>query len=287
MQCRCAAAVLLAACGAGNSASAPVTPPQPAAPVETRCAAGTHLDTGGACVADVVAAPAPPSTADPASAPPARSGAGVDALAAEQIRAVADANHAALQTCFAPAAQKDPTLRGIVTVALTVDEMGNVTSTALSDSTLRNDDGQRSDAVEACVVRQVRGWRFPPSAGDTETTLPFPFGTPRKPWEGDRTSVNGRLPPEAIKHVIRSNFGRFRQCYEDGLRRHPKLSGRVQVKFVIDRSGAVASSIDDGSDLPDTAAVACVVRAFGALQFPQPEGGLVTVVYPIVFNPND
>jgi hypothetical protein len=30
-----------------------------------------------------------------------------------------------------------------------------------------------------------------------------------------------------------------------------------------------------------------VVRGFGNLSFPQPEGGMVTVVYPIMFNPGD
>src|SRR6185312_13816821 len=47
------------------------------------------------------------------------------------------------------------------------------------------------------------------------------------------TSVNGRLPPEAIQRVIRQNFGRMRLCYETGLRADPGLAGRVQVRFVI------------------------------------------------------
>ena len=44
---------------------------------------------------------------------------------------------------------------------------------------------------------------------------------------------------------------------------------------------------DGGSDLPDQSVVQCVVRGFGNLSFPQPEGGMVTVVYPIMFNPGD
>ena len=39
--------------------------------------------------------------------------------------------------------------------------------------------------------------------------------------------------------------------------------------------------------MPDRASVACVVRGFGNLSFPQPEGGIVTVVYPIIFSPGD
>ncbi len=95
--------------------------------------------------------------------------------------------------------------------------------------------------------------------------------------------VNGRLPPEVIQRIVRQNFGRFRLCYENGLRSNPSLEGKVVVKFVIDRSGAVASARDGGSDLPDPAVQACVIRGFRNLSFPQPEGGIVTVSYPIIF----
>jgi hypothetical protein len=100
------------------------------------------------------------------------------------------------------------------------------------------------------------------------------------------TMVSGRVPPEVIQRIVRQNFGRFRLCYENGLRQHPGLEGRVTVRFVIDTSGAVASAADGGSSLPDPAVVQCVVRGFGNLSFPQPEGGTVTVVYPIQFSPN-
>jgi hypothetical protein len=101
------------------------------------------------------------------------------------------------------------------------------------------------------------------------------------------TQVNGRLPPEVIQRIVRQNFGRFRLCYENGLRTNPNLQGRVAIKFVIDRSGSVSTASDGGSDLPDQGVVGCVVRGFGNLSFPQPEGGIVTVVYPIIFNPGD
>ncbi len=101
------------------------------------------------------------------------------------------------------------------------------------------------------------------------------------------TQVNGRLPPEVIQRIVRQNFGRFRLCYENGLRTNPALQGRVAVKFVIDEKGNVKTAGDGGSDLPDIAVVSCVVRGFGNLSFPQPEGGIVTVVYPIIFNPGE
>jgi hypothetical protein len=96
---------------------------------------------------------------------------------------------------------------------------------------------------------------------------------------------SGRLPPEAIQRIVRQNFGRFRACYEAGLVRNPALSGTVTTRFVIDRAGAVASAVDGGSSLPDPAVAGCVVRAFSGVSFPQPEGGIVTVSYPISFSP--
>jgi hypothetical protein len=100
-------------------------------------------------------------------------------------------------------------------------------------------------------------------------------------------SVNGRLPPEVIQRIVRQNFGRFRMCYENGLRNNPALQGRVAVRFVIDREGAVSAVSDGGSDIPDRGVASCVVRSFGGLSFPKPEGGIVTVVYPIVFSPGE
>jgi hypothetical protein len=109
--------------------------------------------------------------------------------------------------------------------------------------------------------------------------------TPTAPRVRDAVAtVNGRLRPEVIQRVVRENFGRFRFCYEAGLRSNPSLDGRVVVKFVIDRGGAVGLAADAGSDLADTHVTQCVVSAFEDLSFPSPDGGMVTVVYPIVFS---
>ncbi|HMY19589.1 MAG TPA: AgmX/PglI C-terminal domain-containing protein [Polyangium sp.] len=98
-------------------------------------------------------------------------------------------------------------------------------------------------------------------------------------------SVSGRLPPEVIQRIVRQNFGRFRLCYENGLRRNPNLIGRVGIRFTIGRDGAISNVRNGGSDLPDAGVVACVGRNFNNLEFPQPEAGIVTVVFPIFFAP--
>lgn len=99
------------------------------------------------------------------------------------------------------------------------------------------------------------------------------------------TTMSGRLPAEVIQRIVRQNFGRFRLCYENGLRNNPSLQGRVEVRFIIGRDGAVSNVGNGASDLPDSAVVSCVVRAFYGLSFPQPEDGIVKVGYPIMFSP--
>lgn len=99
------------------------------------------------------------------------------------------------------------------------------------------------------------------------------------------TNVSGRLPPGAIHRLVTQNAGRFRLCFENGLRNNPNLEGLMRVRFVIDRDGAVSNVGNSGSDMPDSGVVSCVVRSFYGLSFPRPEGGIVTVVVPITFRP--
>jgi hypothetical protein len=98
--------------------------------------------------------------------------------------------------------------------------------------------------------------------------------------------VSGHLPPEVVQRVVRQSFGRFRGCYEDGLRTNPNLEGRVTARFVIARDGSVASVQSGGSNLPDAKVVACVLRNYQALSFPSPGDGVVTVTYPLMFSPS-
>jgi hypothetical protein len=133
--------------------------------------------------------------------------------------------------------------------------------------------------------------------GITCAGTPFGFGSsagrrgPEHKTTGPRlravgtTVVGGRLPAEVIQRVVRQNFGRFRQCYENGLRTNPNLEGRVAVRFVIGRDGAVSNAANGGSDLPDGGVVSCVIGAYYGLSFPAPEAGIVSVVYPILFQP--
>ncbi len=97
-------------------------------------------------------------------------------------------------------------------------------------------------------------------------------------------TTSGRLPPSAIQRVVRQNFGRFRMCYEEGLRKNPSLEGRVAVRFLIGSDGRVTTA-SPAAALPDPSVTSCVVSAFRGLSFPKPENGTVSVTYPIAFTP--
>jgi len=100
---------------------------------------------------------------------------------------------------------------------------------------------------------------------------------------GQIVSGNGHLPPEVVNRIVRQNFGRFRLCYESGLRANPNLAGKVVVSVIVTRDGSVGAARLSSTDVPDSGVGLCVTRAFQNLSFPQPEGGIVTFQYGVAF----
>jgi hypothetical protein len=104
-------------------------------------------------------------TAAPANAPH------TGGLSPEQVRRVVMGRIGAVRACYEGEAQKNPGLKGGVTIAWSIEPGGSVTSASLAGTTLNN------PRVEGCVLRQVRTWRFPSSdAPTTVAGFPFKFG---------------------------------------------------------------------------------------------------------------
>jgi hypothetical protein len=157
--------------------------------------------------------------------------------------------------------------------------------------------------VIACLKAGLTQMKAPPATPeganlDTYLELepgkpPRPTGEIASPAEQARasctddapTSAAGRLPPETIQSVVRAHYGRFRACYDAGLARDPRLTGRVGIRFVIRPDGHVTNASVVDNTLPNCAVSACVRNRFKELVFPKPEGGVVTVVYPIMLKP--
>ncbi|HKO94448.1 MAG TPA: AgmX/PglI C-terminal domain-containing protein [Polyangiaceae bacterium] len=129
---------------------------------------------------------------------------------------------------------------------------------------------------------------IPPLAIDPESCVdPVALPSPAVA-EGDPSAepqVAGRLSAELIRSLVRQHYGAFRLCYERGLGRNPELAGRVTIHFVIDRDGKVALARVGSNQLRDCQVTACIRDGFTQLEFPAPQGGIVTVVYPVNFQP--
>ncbi len=262
---------------------------------------------GVACIAAVFGCAEPPPRApvvEETTAPLPRPGATVDArgprggLPAQAIWRVLEQNVGRFGACYRAGLDRNPRLAGRIQVKFVIGRDGTPTHVADAGSDIPDIE------VVGCLLGVFVGIRFP-APPDGEVTVAYPMrldpstgvtsGVSSRPTSAARSSprpvagggVNGRLAPEIIQRVVRQNFGRFRACYEPALAVDPKLAGRVAVRFVIGRDGGVTGTADDGSSLPNPVVVACVLSGFRTLQFPAPEGGIVTVVYPIMFSPAD
>ena len=111
-----------------------------------------------------------------------------------------------------------------------------------------------------------------------------PVAQGRANLRGGTPRVSGHLSPALVQKVVQQSFERFRMCPAQGLSQKAKLAGRVSVRFVVGRDGTVSNVSAAESTLPDAAVTGCVLRAFLGLQFPAPESGIATVVYPLVFS---
>lgn len=94
-----------------------------------------------------------------------------------------------------------------------------------------------------------------------------------------------RMPPEMIHRPIAARNECFRRCYQLGLVTSPNLSGRVSVKFIIQKGTGLVRSVENvGSTLADGTVVACVLDEVKGLLFPAPDND-ITVTYPLMFAP--
>jgi TonB family protein len=97
--------------------------------------------------------------------------------------------------------------------------------------------------------------------------------------------VTNRIPPEVVMRPVRARAGCVRRCYDDALARSATLTGSVSVRFVVDPDGWVRTARVERDGTGDAAFAACVAKQFTGLEYPQPEGGRITVIFPMTFAP--
>jgi len=87
----------------------------------------------------------------------------------------------------------------------------------------------------------------------------------------------GALSRETIRRTIRRHLSEVRFCHEVALDERRHLEGSVSTRFIIDPSGAVASSHLSFSSLGNSSVDSCIVGAVRRWSFPAPEDGGIVV----------
>ncbi|MBX7081834.1 MAG: TonB family protein [Nannocystaceae bacterium] len=96
--------------------------------------------------------------------------------------------------------------------------------------------------------------------------------------------VKGQLSKELIDKEVRRHRAQIGFCYNKQLARQPDLSGKVSLQWIIRLDGSVTGAKVKSSSLNNGDAESCMVRALQNWRFPKPEGGVVEVEYPFVFD---
>lgn len=117
--------------------------------------------------------------------------------------------------------------------------------------------------------------------------LPPGKNRPRGRAQGQFPVVQGALSRDVVKRVVHRHVNQVRYCYEKQLVQNPNLAGRIMVRFVITKTGAVSAASVSSTTLKNVPVESCVVRVVRRMQFPQPQGGGIVVVrYPFRFKSN-
>jgi TonB family protein len=97
---------------------------------------------------------------------------------------------------------------------------------------------------------------------------------------------SGALDPQAIARVVKGRLSAVKECYEHELKRNPKLSGKVVIRFTIEEDGRTTGvSVEDNS-MGNADVGTCIVSRFERFRFPKPSGGQVTATFPFIFTPS-
>jgi hypothetical protein len=116
-----------------------------------------------------------------------------------------------------------------------------------------------------------------------EPDLRFAMGHPMKVEVKD--VVVAGLDEKAVRAAVEPILGRIRVCYAGGLKRNPNLQGRIAVRLRTNAQGKPSHVENGGSEVPDSAVVACVVKQAATIELPAPTApeGVTTVSFLLTF----
>jgi len=99
----------------------------------------------------------------------------------------------------------------------------------------------------------------------------------------EEPDVSGSLDGNAVAQVVQRRMRSVQDCYEQELKRDPKLSGKIEIEFTIGSEGQVTDATVANNRMESNAVASCIVGRIRRWRFPKPEGGTVTVTFPFIF----
>lgn len=117
-------------------------------------------------------APAPPAvdeTSDRQAADSAEETTTGGALSKGVIRKVLKKNQRRFQACYERVLRRNPRLKGVITVKITINRRGRVTSAEVKKDTMNN------PKVNKCVLKSLKRVRFPRPSDGNDVTVTYPF----------------------------------------------------------------------------------------------------------------
>ena len=114
-------------------------------------------------------------------------------------------------------------------------------------------------------------------------------------WPTAPTANGEGFGKDYVRQRIRDDYYPLaKDCYERGLKKNPKLAGKLVASFRIvgtKNTGGLVDWVDTSSEdntLDDREVLECMKQSLYSVTFdPPPHDGVVTVTYPIEFSPDD
>jgi len=104
----------------------------------------------------------------------------------------------------------------------------------------------------------------------------------------DMVQARGHIDEANVLRLARAKgYWPFRICYEDGLRRAPKLHGTVTFRVTIGPGGAPQTVHKIAAELDDTLVTSCILKAARSLVLGVPENGSPDVTLEVTLWPGD
>jgi TonB family protein len=97
---------------------------------------------------------------------------------------------------------------------------------------------------------------------------------------------DGKANPTEVARVIRQGLAAIRGCYERGLKRDPRLAGKLILRFTVTPAGTVTHIEIEDDSLGDEEVARCLRALVARWRFPPPQGGPAEIAFPFVFQPS-